>query len=92
MSMAENYDCYVILLTDAEAKCPKNYGYKFVKENESRAISLPIEIGDRIYDKGCSYIVSNGVAYSTFRDFIDIDTSKRYYLCKPSTLVYDEIT
>lgn len=85
----DQFKCKAIFLTSEEADKPKNCGYKFVKNNISRAVPIPCEIGDRIYDKGCTRLVYEDKAYEPYRDFIMVETGDRYYLCKPSTMAFD---
>lgn len=84
------YKCYAIFLTEKEADIPANLGWAFVSLNKARAVVMPGEIGDKIYDKGNSHFVYENKAYVPYRDFIEIDTANRYYLCKPTEYPMDQ--
>ena len=85
-----DYKCFALFLSDSDVR-GKNYGYRYVKDHINDAVPIPIEIGDKHYDRGCCNIVYEDKVYTPERNFIMLPSCERYYICKPTGLLCDEL-
>lgn len=85
---------YILPLTYEEGLDPSKLGYKFIKENESRWVSVDNDVGAVLeaYNMFFNYIVKDNIVYTIYKDYTLIPEKKRIFLCYDKGLETDKIS
>lgn len=83
---------YLALFLDKdESNDPRKKGYAYAKMNEDRFVDVSEFKDDFLcgYDRSLIVFTYKGIAYNVFKEYAELETGNRIYVCCDLNLAYD---